>query len=119
MSKPSYLRLAPVTLSILNPQTNGYQQAGRVVIVAARGKDSIALMFAAANNKQIAFVVASADIDWAIQNNVYCSFIDSQRRRLLILFESTQEARIFTAFALSAKLAQSEKPICIIESGKG
>jgi hypothetical protein len=29
--------------------------------------------------------------DWAIQNNVYCSFIDSGRRRLLILFELTQK----------------------------
>jgi predicted nucleic acid-binding Zn-ribbon protein len=117
MTKPVTLRLAPVTLSFLNPQTNSYQQLGRVAIVAARIKEALTIMFVASGNQPVAAVLPSPDLDWAIQNNVYCSFVDANRRRLLTLFESANEARIFTAIALSGKLGQD--PICIVNSGKG
>jgi predicted nucleic acid-binding Zn-ribbon protein len=76
-------------------------------------------MLLTGNNQTVAGIVVSPDIDWSIQNDVYCSFVDGQRRRLLVLFDSAQEARIFTSLALSAKLSQSKQPICIVNSGKG
>jgi hypothetical protein len=109
-----------VALSILNPQTHNYEQVGRLALVAARrSKDALALILVASHTNPMAAVATTADIDWAIQNNVYCSFVDSTRRRLLVLFDSPQEARIFTALALSAKLATSGQPTCIVNSGTG
>jgi hypothetical protein len=54
MSNPPVLWLAPVTLSMLNPQTNKYQQVGRVGIVAARVKDSITIVLRPGNEQPAA-----------------------------------------------------------------
>jgi hypothetical protein len=69
------------------------------------------------NNQALAAIPATTQTDWTIQNNVYCSFLDSANRRMLAHFDSTDEARLFTAVALSVKLG--EEPMCVMNSGRG
>jgi hypothetical protein len=54
-------------------------------------------MLAGRDNQPIAAVIGNADIDWSIQNGVCCSFVDTNRQRVLVLFDSPGDPRVFAA----------------------
>ena len=106
------LRATQANLSIVNPQTNQYMQYGRMVVIALRKESTIAIVALSAQKKPIMAVQCTADIQWTLQNSVYCSFV-SQGHRGLFQFASASEAELFTALALTGKLANPPGVICI------
>ncbi|KAH0793625.1 hypothetical protein GPJ56_002458 [Histomonas meleagridis] len=110
------LRNSPVLVSAFNPQTNQYQQIGKTIVAAIRKSGNIIILVMGPNRQAISMCPATPQINWVIQNDVYCSYVDSRNARFLLLFDNAQECQLFTAIALSAKLAQSPEPICIVQS---
>lgn len=113
------LRTSPVTVSVLNPQTNQYQQIGKTLVLAVRKSNNILVLILGPNRKAISMTQATPQIDWVIQSETYSSFVDSRNMRYLLLFESKEECQIFTAIALSAKLEAGNAPIVIAKGKSG
>ena len=109
------LRNAVVTVSVLNPKTNQYTQMGKTYVTAQRTKGTVVIGILGKAKKVVVAVPATPQVDWTIQNDVYCSFVDTRNYRYLLLFQNPQEARIFTLIALTAKLNASNEPICIVK----
>lgn len=114
-AKDGNLRNALVTVSILNPQTNTYTHLGRTYIAASRSKGNVVMCIVGPGHKVIAMAPANEKIDWSIMKDVYCTFVATTNYRYLLLFQSPEEARIFTMIALAAKLKAEKKPICIVK----
>lgn len=115
MSTDTNLRGAPVTVSYLNPQTNTYTQIGKTFVVATRKSGTVLICVLGADRTPISAVPVTPAIDWIIQNEVYCTYVDTKKVRYLLLFATPDEARLFTSIALAAKLQQDKSPICIVK----
>ena len=97
------LRGSLILLSKLNVQTNQYDQIGKFPIVAMR-KNGKSLFLFLNGNKPILGIEINNNLDWTIQNNVYCTFLDPGNNRYLVLFGSPEDALLFTLIALSSKV---------------
>ena len=109
------MRNAVVTVSVLNPKTNQYTQMGKTYVTAQRSQGTVVIGILGKQKKLVVAVPANALIDWTLQNDVYCSFVDTRNHRYLLLFQKPEEARIFTMIALAAKLNGRNEPICIVK----
>ncbi|EAY00578.1 hypothetical protein TVAG_357840 [Trichomonas vaginalis G3] len=105
-------RATAIIFSMLNPATNSYDTVGKVVLVAAKIKGQLSIL-AINNGKPFFMIPVTPEVQWEIQNNVYCSYVDSNNRRCLMQFPNVIEARAFSAIALSQKLDHGAKTVCL------
>ena len=106
------LRATQVNVSVVG-KNNQYQSMGRMILLAIRKSGQIQLIILRPDKKPLVGLPAIPNINWVIQNDVYVSMVGGNVR-FLLQFANTQEAQLFTMFALSGRLAASPEPICII-----
>lgn len=119
MSSPgdSTLRATQINVSVVG-KNNQYQTMGRMILLAIRKSGQIQLIILRPDKKPLIGLPAIPNINWVIQNDVYVSMVGGNVR-FLLQFANTQEAQLFTMFALSGRLAASPEPICIINKNGG
>ncbi|EAX98097.1 hypothetical protein TVAG_439410 [Trichomonas vaginalis G3] len=116
MSSP--LRASIITLSVLNPQTNQYQQMGQIPIIVMRINGKLQIILMRSKTQPLMAIDPSENNNWVISNDVYATFTDKNGRVWLFLFKSAEETLIFTMVALygTAKL-KNGSPITIVNKG--
>jgi len=112
------LRGAKVLFSVLNAQTNQYDQKGALLLVAMRKGGKVAMVLLN-GNKPLMGIPITPSLDWALQNEVYCSFLDGNNNRFLLQFGKAEDASLFTAIAQYPKIFANQKSPLIITSGTG
>lgn len=115
-NKPA--RATAVIFSTLNPQTNSYVTVGKVVFLATKIKDNLTLI-AINNGKPFFAIPLTEQIHWEIQNEVYCTYVDPNQRSFLFQFPNVDEARAFSAIALSKKLSKESNFVCLTQGTGG
>lgn len=111
----STLRATQVNVSVVD-RSNQYKSMGAMILLAVRKSGQIQLIILRQDKKPLIGLPAVPNVNWVIQNDVYVSMVGGNVR-FLLQFANTQEAQIFTMFALSGRLAASPDPICIINKG--
>ena len=86
MSTDLNLRGAPVTVSYLNPQTNSYAQVGKTFVIATRKNGAVLICLLGPDRNPISVAPVTPVLDWIIQNDVYCTYVDARKVRYLLLF---------------------------------
>ena len=114
MSQDATLRATQVIVSVVNPQNNQYSRIGGMILLAMRKSNQIQLVILKPDKSPFVGLQANAQTDWTIQNEVYVSVV-AGRARFLLQFGNAAEAQLFSLFALSAKLAASSEPLCIVD----